>query len=145
MNELKEAFFSSKTNKYPGYDHTNFNVVKKYFRQINKFLEHLFNLSLENGIFPEKIKIAKVIPLFKNVDLENFTKYHPISVLPCFFKMLKRIMYNQLYKYLRKEGVCYTQKSLGSKKFILQTMLSPILLIKSTSPLKMINTHSKYL
>ena len=65
INELKEAFFSSKTNKNPGYDDINFNIVKKSFEEINEDLRHLFNLSLENGIFPEKMKIAKVKPLFK--------------------------------------------------------------------------------
>ena len=44
IKELKEAFFSFKTNKSPGYDDINFNVVKKCFREINEPLEHLFNL-----------------------------------------------------------------------------------------------------
>ena len=54
INELKETFFSLKTNKSPGCDDINFNVVKKCFGEINEPLKHLFNLSLENGIFPEK-------------------------------------------------------------------------------------------
>ena len=66
------------------------------FGEINEPLKHLFDLSKENGIFPEKMKIAKVIPLFKNGDLENITNYRPISVLPCFSKVLECIMYNQL-------------------------------------------------
>ena len=73
-NELKDAFFSLKTNKSPGYDDINFNV-KKCFGEINEPLKHLFNLSLENGIFPEKMKIAKLIPRFKNGDPENITNY----------------------------------------------------------------------
>ena len=36
MNELKEAFFSLKTNKSPGYDDISFNVVKKCFGKINE-------------------------------------------------------------------------------------------------------------
>ena len=55
INELKETFFSLKTNKSPGYDDINVNVVKKCFGEINEPLRHLFNLSLENGIFPEKM------------------------------------------------------------------------------------------
>ena len=54
INELKEDFFSLKTNKSPGYDDINFNVVKKCFGEINEPLKHLFNLSQGNGIFPEK-------------------------------------------------------------------------------------------
>ena len=115
INQLKEAFFSLKTNKSPRYDDINFIVVKKCFGEINEPLRHLFNLSLENGIFPEKMKIAKVIPLFKNGDPENITNYHPISVLPCFSKVLERIMYNRLYKYLRKEKLLYS-KQFGFQK-----------------------------
>ena len=111
INELNEAFFSVKANKSPGYDDINFNVVKKCVGEINEPLKHLFNLSLENGIFPEKMKIAKVIPLFKNGDPENITDYRPISVLPCFSKVLEHIIYNRLYKYLCEE------KSLYSKQF----------------------------
>ena len=107
INELKEAFLSLKTNKSPGYDDINFNVVKKCFGEINEPLKYLFNLSLENGIFPEKMKIAKVIPLFKNGGPENILNYHPISVLPCFSKELDRVMYNRLYKYLCEEKSLY--------------------------------------
>ena len=110
INELKEAFFSLKTKKSPGYDDINFNVVKKCFGEINEPLKHLFNLSLENGIFPEKMKIAKVTPLFKNDDPENITNYCPISLLPCFSKVLQRIMYNQLYKYLLEEKLLYSKQ-----------------------------------
>ena len=111
INELKEASFSLKTNKSPEYDDINFNVVKKCFGEINEPLKHLFNLSLENGIFPENMKIAKVIPLFKNGDPENITNYRSISVLPCFSKVLERIMYNSLYKYLCEEKLLYSKQS----------------------------------
>ena len=39
--ELKEAFFSLKTNKSPRYDEINFKVVKKSFEEINEPLKHL--------------------------------------------------------------------------------------------------------
>ena len=52
--ELKKAFLSLKTNKSLRYDDTYFNVVKKCFKEIGEPLQHLFNLSLENEIFPEK-------------------------------------------------------------------------------------------
>ena len=110
INELKETFFSLKTNKSPGYDDINFNVVKKCFGEINEPLKHLFNLSLENGIFPEKMKIAKVIPLFKNGDPENITNYRLISV-----SVFERIMYSRLYKYLCEEKLLYS-KQFGFQK-----------------------------
>ena len=61
------------------------------------------------------MKIAKVMPLFKNGDPENIANYLPISVLPCFSKVLERIMYNRLYKYLCEEKLLYS-KQFGFQK-----------------------------
>ena len=56
-------------------------MLLKSFGEINEPLQNLFNLSLQNGTFPEKMKIAEIIPLFKNGDLENITNYRPICFL----------------------------------------------------------------
>ena len=71
----------------PGYDDMNFNVVKKCSGEINVPTKHLFNLSLENGTFPEKMKITKLTLLFTNDNPENFTNYRTISIFPCFCKV----------------------------------------------------------
>ena len=70
--------------------------LAKAFECITVFL----NRSLEKGIFPESLKIAKVTPIFKCGDKTDLNNYRPISVLPGFSKILERIMYNRLYKYL---------------------------------------------
>ena len=100
FNEVKEAFFSLKINKSPGCDQISFNVIKNCFSELNMPLKYLFDMSLESGIFPYKLKIARVIPLHKAGDPVNISNYRPISVLPCFSKMLERIMYKRLYRYL---------------------------------------------
>ena len=55
------------------------------------------------------MKIAKVISLFKNGNSENITNYRPVSVFPCFSKVLNRIMYNRFYKYLCEEKLLYSK------------------------------------
>ena len=42
INELKESFFSLKTNKSPGYDDINFNVIRQCFGSLHKPLLHVF-------------------------------------------------------------------------------------------------------
>ena len=118
INELKEAFFSLKTNKSPGYDEISSNVIINCFSELNDPLKYLFEKSIEKGVFPDALKIARVTPLFKGGDPSNISNYRPISVLPCFSKILERIMYNRLYKYLT------TEKLLYSKQFDFQTGLS---------------------
>ena len=60
VNELKDAFFSLKINKSAQYDDISFNVVKKCFEALHKPLLHIFDLSLQIRIFPDKLKIARV-------------------------------------------------------------------------------------
>ena len=110
VNELKDAFFSLKINKSAGYDVISFNVVKKCFGVLHKPLLHIFNLSLQTGIFPDKLKIARVTPLFKGGENYELGNYRPISVLPCFSKILEKIMYNRLYKYLTDNSILYKKQ-----------------------------------
>ena len=74
--------------------------------------------SIEKEVFPYALKIARVTSLFKGGGPSNISNYRPISVLPCFSKILERIMYNRLYKYLTTEKLLYL------KQFGFQTGLS---------------------
>ena len=110
INELKDAFFSLKINKSPGHDGVSFNVIKKCFGELCEPLKYLFNLSIVKGIFPDDLKIAKVTPIYKADNSSNISNYRPISVLPCFSKMLERIMYNRLQKYLKHQNILYNKQ-----------------------------------
>ena len=59
MNELKDAFFSLKINKSPGYDDISFNIFKKCLSSLCEPPKYLFNLSIEKRIFPDDLKILK--------------------------------------------------------------------------------------
>ena len=108
INELKDAFFSLKINKSTGHDDiSSYNVVSKCFGDLCTPLKHIFDLSLENGIFPDSLKIAKVTPVYTSGDSSNLSNYKPISVLPCFSKMLKCIMYRRLYSYLQENKILF--------------------------------------
>ena len=75
-------------------------------------LKHIFNVSLAKGVFPDKLKIARVRPIFKKVNNTLVTNYGPMSVLPCFSKLLERIIYNRLYRFLVENNIFY-QKQFG--------------------------------
>ena len=70
----------------------------------------IFNLSLQKGAFPDELKIAKVTPVFKADDVNELGNCRPISVLPCFSKILERIMYNRLFKYLKTNEILYRKQ-----------------------------------
>ena len=57
------------------------------------------NQSLRTGNFPNKLKIAKVIPILQNGNAELINKHGPISLLPTISKIFKTVSIAQLYEY----------------------------------------------
>ena len=64
------------------------------------------NQSLCTGIFPDKLKTAKVIPWYKK-DNTSFGSYRPKSLLSSMSKSFERVSFNQLYDYFTSNGLLY--------------------------------------
>ena len=97
-------------------------------------LTYITNLSLIEGIFPSELKIAQVLPLFKNNDPMLFNNYRPISLLPFFSKLFERLMYNRLIVFIEKHHLLY-QFQFGFRKNHSTFMALVILLEKITEAL----------
>ena len=109
-DEIKETLISPKPNKSPEYDNISSSVVNETSDIFFTALKYIFNLSLQQGIFPENVKIAKVSPIYKKDEEFLLTNYRPISVLSCFSKLLERIMYNRSFKYLSENSILYEKQ-----------------------------------
>ena len=83
-----KRLLSLKINKGSGVDDFSFNIIEKCFGMLCELLIYLFQLSLVKGLFPDDLKIAKVTLIYKTgIQVSNC---RPISVLPCFSKILER-------------------------------------------------------
>ena len=67
-------------------------TIKKTIDCIIEPLCYIFNLSFSSGSFPDKMKIAKVLPFFKDGDKHLLTNYRPVSLLSQFSKILKKYL-----------------------------------------------------
>ena len=70
-------------------------------------LHYLINLSLESGYVPRELKLAKIIPVYKDGDKHEFTNYRPISLLSSFSKLLEKIVSRQIIGFLNAHNVLY--------------------------------------
>ena len=67
----------------------------------------IFNKAITTGQYPDALKIAKVIPLFKKGETTLITNYRPISLLSLLNKIFEKLLYRRLYKFLVKHNVLY--------------------------------------
>ena len=65
----------------------------------------MFNISLITGIFPNDMKTAKVIPVFKSGDHLKFCNYRPISLLSQLSKIRKKIFYKRLMSFIENHHI----------------------------------------
>ena len=63
--ELETAFFSIEKNKAPGYDDISSNVILNSYSELKDVLFDIFNKSVNSGIFPDALKIAKLHQFLK--------------------------------------------------------------------------------
>ena len=104
-NEVATEIGQLDVNKSGGYDEISPKVVKGVSKHIVKPLTHMYNQSFVTGIVPSGLKKAVVTPIFKSNDKESFSTYRPISVLPCFSKILEKLMYKRVVKFLDKYSI----------------------------------------
>ena len=82
-------------------------LIKYVKQEIIDGLVIIFNKSFRQRCFPETLKIAKVIPIYKGDDAANPNNYRPISLLSVFDKLLEKLMYNRLDSFLHKHKIFY--------------------------------------
>ena len=101
-DEIKKIVNSYKNKTSLDCNDINITIVKKVIDYIVEPLTYICNQSFEQGIFPEQMKISKIIPLFKSGEKDNFTNYRPVSLLPQFSKILEKLFETRLDKFLEK-------------------------------------------
>ena len=70
-------------------------------------LSYLFNSCMLTSVFPDELKVAKVIPLFKTGNRSDMSNYRPISILPTLSKIFEKLIYNRFYKFFEDNDIIY--------------------------------------
>ena len=68
------------------------------------------NQSLCSVIFPNKLKLAKVIPLYKKEDQRVFGNYRPISLLSSISKIFEKVAFKQIFEYFTCNNLLFNSQ-----------------------------------
>ena len=110
VEEVIKSFSSGKSSDIP------VQAVKSTSHIISGFLASHFNSYMQQGIFPDILKIGRITPVYKNKGSKQlFENFRPISILPIFGKIFEKLIYTRLYDFLTKNKLIYS-KQFGFRK-----------------------------
>ena len=110
VQEVIESFSSGKSSDIP------VQALKITSHIISPYLAAHFNSFMQQGIFPDYLKIGRITPVFKNKgSRQMFENFRPISILPIFGKIFEKLIYSRLYDFLTRKNLMYS-KQFGFRK-----------------------------
>ena len=68
QDEVTNTIKTFKSKTYKDCDDVDMSIVKRLSTSVTKPLTHIFNLSFSSGVFPENMKIAKILPLLSQLS-----------------------------------------------------------------------------
>ena len=114
-----------------GHDDVSNILLKSLKSSLTYPMTLILNQLLETGTFPERMKLAEVIPLYKNKATDHLVNYQPISLLMTMSKVLEKIVYKRVISFLNKhEILCRSQYGFCNQcscEQVVQELLAKIL------------------
>ena len=108
--EIADIVSNLKNSSSSGYDNIPTKLIKYCNNELAPIIAHINNQSLTDGIFPTSLKIARVVPIFKNGNASTVSNYRPISILSVFSKVFEKIVHTRLEKYLLENAILHSNQ-----------------------------------
>ena len=80
-------------------------IYKSLVDILSPVVAHLFNASVSSGLFPEALKTASVVPLYKSGSRQDIANYRPISTLPVISKIFEKLMCKRIIAFMTEDNI----------------------------------------
>ena len=88
-----------------GHDELPISILKKINTAVTPILTYLFNICINQGIYPDSLKIGKVVAIFKSGNKTLPGNNRPITILPAINKVFEKLIYNRLSNFFTKNKI----------------------------------------
>ena len=105
LYEIIDSLKSFSVNKAVGQDNIPAFFIKAANLVIAPYLLILYDYAFSSGIFSDILKISKVIPIYENGNKNDLNNCRPISILSTFSKILEKLIYQRLPRFLGKYNI----------------------------------------
>ena len=99
-SEIRQIIKSLQPKKTTSHENFSPLVIQVFGEQIAMPLSILINMSMCEGIVPDELKIAKIIPVHKSNAKDDISNYRPISLLPSIYKILGKVVYKRTFHFI---------------------------------------------
>jgi hypothetical protein len=124
--EVYDYLISLKQNNTQGLDNIDGKILRITAPLISETLTHIYNSCIESNYFPEALKEANIIPLFKAGDKTNPSNYRPISILSLLSKPLEKHIQKHIVHHLDKYDLIHENQSGFRKMHSCHTALTSL-------------------
>ena len=138
-NDVLLEIKKMKPMKAPGHDSIGTKIIQLCPEIFAENLSRIYNNAMIQGVYPNAMKIAKVIALFKSGIKANPNNYRPISLLSHFDKIFEKILCKRLVAFLEYKQILYCHQY-GFRKLYSTAMA----LIEITDNIKRILDEKNY-
>ena len=125
--QVHNLLVSLPNGKANGIDMIPNKMLKISEHVISSSLTNIFNCCTSMNIFPDDLKVAKVVPIFKAGTKDDPGNHRPISILSSVARAFEKIIFDQLYHYFNSNNL------LGKQQWGFGKMHSTVLALQSTT------------
>uniref|UniRef100_A0ABM0MJI7 RNA-directed DNA polymerase from mobile element jockey-like n=1 Tax=Saccoglossus kowalevskii TaxID=10224 RepID=A0ABM0MJI7_SACKO len=104
-NDIANEIFRLDPQKAMGQDCIHSRLIIDAAYHISRPLAHIANSTITQAIFPDALKVVKIIPLYKKGSALDVSDYRPISISPVLSKIIESIINKQLMSFLDKYNI----------------------------------------
>ena len=105
--EIFKEISSLKGNKAPGDDNISVKILKICKNVLSSPLSYLINTIISTGKYPDKLKLGRVIPIYKKGNPSEPSNYRPITLLSIINKLIEKVLYSRYYQFFEKHRIIF--------------------------------------
>ena len=125
--EVKLIIDKLDITKSTGLDGIGPKIIKHCGDYITPAIASIINNSILSGVYPDALKEARVIPIYKSGNRDDANNYRPISILPTMSKIFERHIASQMLSYFDKTDIIHRKQSGFRKNHSCSTALTHLI------------------
>ena len=141
-SEIETEILSISLNKAHGLYSCPTRILRSVRHILSKPLADIMNKSVSQGVYPSKLKHAKVIPVYKSDNETDPGNYRPISLLSSFNRIFEKVMFKRLKVFLDQNDILLDRNmaceinTLHNMQFLILLTLYKVIWTRNYTPVE---------